>query len=259
MAGLPTVLLLGGTTEAAAIADAVGARLGGRVDLIVSFAGRTTSPTTPFGRQRVGGFGGTDGLAHYLGQHEVSAVLDALHPFAAVMAFHASEACRTTGIPLVKVVRAGWTEQAGDRWARVATMADVPEALERLGATRVLLTIGRQELEPFRTMTGVHVIVRSIEPPDLSGGWDAVPLLDRGPFTVEGETRLLADEGIDALVTKDSGGAATAAKLTAARQLGIAVVIVDRPRTPTGAEVASVDAAMAWLEATLDAADQPAG
>jgi precorrin-6A/cobalt-precorrin-6A reductase len=204
MTGPRTVLLLGGTTEATAVASALGSQPAGSVDLTVSFAGRTRSPSVPFGRIRVGGFGGADGLAAYLRAEGIGAVVDALHPFAAVMPFHAHLACRAAGVPLVKVVRPPWSPSEGDRWTVVGAMADVPRALDELGARRVLLTVGRQELDPFRTLTGVRFLVRSIEEPDLTGPWDATGVLARGPFTEAAELALLQQRAIDAVVTKNS-------------------------------------------------------
>jgi precorrin-6A/cobalt-precorrin-6A reductase len=127
------------------------------------------------------------------------------------------------------------------------------------GARRVLLTTGRQELEPFRALRGVSFVVRSVEPPDLAGFESATALLARGPFDVEGERALFRAQAFDTLVTKNSGGSATAAKLEAARDLGIEVVMVDRPPLPVVPLVASVAEARLWLSQQLNPTDSGAG
>lgn len=243
----PRVLLLAGTTEATTIARLLGEQHAGTVDLIVSFAGRTAAPTAPSGTVRVGGFGGADGLAAYLADERIDVVIDALHPFAAVMPFHAAGACERVGIPRLKVVRPPWSPGEGDRWLPVPSVADAAALVAVRLRDRVLLTIGRQEIDPFRALTGPTFVVRTIEPVDLTGAWTAEPLLARGPFTVDDETDLLERARIDLLVTKNSGGTATAAKLAAARALGLPVVIVDRPPVPDGPTAPTPEAALAWL------------
>jgi precorrin-6A/cobalt-precorrin-6A reductase len=242
------VLLLGGTSEASALAKALAGDP--RFAVITSLAGRTAEPRLPPGRTRIGGFGGVDGLAGYLREERIDALVDATHPFAAVMPWHALEAARLVGVPRVRVRRPGWTAGCGDRWHRVPDLAAAARMLETLGSARVFLTTGRQELAPFATMTGVHFLLRSIETPEVPDGLTGQVLLARPPFTVDAEVELLVTHRIDALVTKDSGAEATSAKLVAAREVGVPVVIVDRPPSPRGPIVATVDAALAWLAAS---------
>jgi precorrin-6A/cobalt-precorrin-6A reductase len=199
----------------------------------------------------VGGFGGTAGLAAYLRDEGVDVLVDATHPFAAVMRWHAAEAAASTGVPRVRVERPPWVAVEGDRWVRVPDLAGAAAAVTAGGHRRVLLTTGRTELAPFAGCAGVHLVVRSIEPPDPQPLPDAEVVLDRGPFTVAGERALMVDRGIDAVVTKDSGGSATAAKLVAARSLGLPVVVVDRPPSPDGPQVATAAEALAWVVAQL--------
>jgi precorrin-6A/cobalt-precorrin-6A reductase len=240
------VLLLGGTTEASALAAELAHD--SRTELILSLAGRTAHPRVASGQQlRVGGFGGADGLARYLIQESVDLVVDATHPFAARMPFNAAHACQQAGVPLLKLYRPAWAPVAGDRWTHVADLDRAAATLVERGARRALLTTGRQELDAFRALRGITFVVRSIEPPDLGGFDAATAVLARGPFDVDGECALLSAHRIDTLVTKNSGGSATAAKLEAARNLGIEVVMVDRPPLPAVALTDSVADARDWI------------
>jgi len=243
------VLLLAGSTEASAIAREVDGR--GGYELIVSFAGRTKSRVDMPGEVRVGGFGGIDGLVAYLRAERVDALIDATHPFAATMPHHASEACRIAGVAGVRVCRPPWSPGAGDQWHAVADLDAAAAAIESLGARRVFLTTGRQELVPFAGLDDVFFLVRTIEPPDPMPLPSATVILDRGPFDLAAERRLLVDHDIDLVVSKNSGGSATAAKLEAARELGIPVVMVDRPAPADLSTVATAADALAWL-AELD-------
>ncbi|MFF9107297.1 cobalt-precorrin-6A reductase [Streptomyces sp. NPDC014805] len=227
----PHVLILGGTTEARRLAAA----LAGRADVRVttSLAGRVTRPGAVDGEVRVGGFGGAQGLAAWLAEQRVSAVVDATHPFAAGITANAAEAAALTGVPLVVLRRPGWRPGPGDRWHPVDSLDAAARELPRLGR-RAFLTTGRLGLAAFAHLTDTHLLVRSVEPPEppLPPRLDVI--LARGPFTVADETALLREHRIDVLVTKDSGGEATAAKLTAARARGLPVVVVRRPALPEG-------------------------
>ena len=239
------VLILGGTSEASALAGALSAD--DRYDVVTSFAGRTASPALPPGRTRIGGFGGTDGLVRYLRDEHIDALIDATHPFAAVMPWHAHDAGAAAAVPRLRLYRPGWTAQAGDCWHRVPDLPSAPERLTELDARRVFLTTGRQELAPFARLSNIWFLLRSIDTPDVPPGMTTAVLLARPPFIVAGELELLLAHNIDTVVTKDSGAIATVAKLVAARQLGIGVVMVDRPSQPPGLVVATVSEARHWL------------
>ncbi|MFF4882296.1 cobalt-precorrin-6A reductase [Streptomyces nigra] len=227
------ILLLGGTTEARELAAALAAHPGVRVT--TSLAGRVSRPGAVAGDVRVGGFGGAEGLAAWLRAEEVDTVVDATHPFAASITANAVRAARATGVPAVVLRRPGWRPESGDRWHEAASLAEAAALLPGLGH-RVLLTTGRLGLAAFAHLDGQRFVVRCVEPPEPPMPPHAEVLLARGPFTVSGETELLRDHRIDVLVTKDSGGAATAPKLTAARRLGLPVVVVRRPALPEGVE-----------------------
>ncbi|GAA1394512.1 cobalt-precorrin-6A reductase [Pseudonocardia kongjuensis] len=252
MTGPRTVLVLGGTTEGRAAAAELAARGGVRV--ISSLAGAVRSPRLPDGEVRIGGFGGPGGLARFLHAERVSAVLDATHPFAATMTANAAAACTATGTPLVVLRRPGWTPVPGDRWHRVGSVAAAAAAvLPALPALppgergRVLLTTGRGGLAEFAGVDA-EFWIRAVDPPDGPLPERHTLLLDRGPFTLDAERALLDRVRPHVLVTKDSGGDATAAKLVAARERGIGVVVVDRPGVPPGVPVAdTVAAALARL------------
>lgn len=212
-----------------------------------SLAGRVRAPLLPEGKVRIGGFGGAEGLRAWLAANDVAAMVDATHPFAAAISANAADAARVSGVPLVHLRRPGWVEQKGDRWTRVP---DLPSAATQVAALgeRVFLTIGRQGVDAFAGLARQWFLIRAIDPPEGALPPRQELLLARGPFAVEDEARLLARHRIDVLVTKDSGGEQTEAKLAAARAAGIPVVVVDRPPLPEGARIVeSAAQALDWL------------
>lgn len=241
------VLLLGGTGEARALARLLPAEPG--IAVTSSLAGRVANPQLPVGDVRIGGFGGVDGLRAYLRDNEIDVVVDATHPFAATMSANAWAACSAEGVPMLGLRRPGFVEQPDDRWHRVPSLADAAAVVPTLGE-RCFLTTGRQEVAAFARVEGVHFLVRAIDPPETMPP-DAELLLARGPFTVADEIALMRDHGIDVLVTKDSGGAMTSAKLDAARALGIPVVVVERAPYPPAPVVETADAAARWVRARV--------
>jgi precorrin-6A/cobalt-precorrin-6A reductase len=235
------VLLLGGTGEARRLAD----ELSPEYDVVSSLAGRTGEARLPVGEVRQGGFGGVEGLKAWLVEQGVEAVVDATHPFAATMTAHAVAATSALHLPLLVLRRAGWREQAGDRWHWAADAPAAAALLPGLGQ-RVFLTIGRQGLAAFAE-TGLWTLARCVDPPEPVPTWCEV-LLDRGPYELDAELELLRKQRIDVLVTKNSGGEMTAAKLTAARELGVPVVLIERPPLPAGvAVVKTAGEVRAWL------------
>lgn len=240
------VLILGGTGEARRLADALAAERTA-VRVVSSLAGRTaTVPDLP-GEVRVGGFGGAAGLAAWLRRENVAAVVDATHPFAARISTAAARAAEECGVSLLALRRPGWTPRPGDDWHPVDSLTQAAERLAGLGE-RVFLTVGRQGIAPFAGCDRHWFLARCLEPPDPPVPARLEVLLDRGPFTVAGERELLRDRGIEVVVSKDSGGEATAAKLTAARELGLPVVLVRRPELPEGVHaVTEVAEAVGWV------------
>ncbi|MFE5717157.1 cobalt-precorrin-6A reductase [Streptomyces erythrochromogenes] len=239
------VLVLGGTTEARRLAEALVRESSYRVT--TSLAGRVAAPVLPPGGTRIGGFGGPGGLAAWIGAHGVTRVVDATHPFAERMSFNAASAAALSGVPLLALRRPGWEPGAGDAWTFADSLAGAADLLPGLGS-RVFLTTGRMGLHTFAGLDGLWFLVRSVDPPAGPAPARLEVLLARGPFTLEDERELLSRHRIDVLVTKDSGGSATAPKLTAAREAGIPVVVVRRPPVPKGvAEAASVAAVLDWL------------
>lgn len=242
----PHVLVLGGTTEARELATVLAARPGVRVT--TSLAGRVSRPGALHGDVRIGGFGGADGLARWLREHRVDAVVDATHPFAAAITANAARAAAATGVPAVVLRRPGWTPGPDDRWHWAAFLPEAAALLPSLGR-RVFLTTGRLGLAAFAHLPELHFLLRSVEAPQPPLPPDSEVLLARGPFTVDDEKTLLRAHRIDVLVTKDSGGDATAAKLTAARDLALPVVVVRRPPLPDGVTTApDVPSALALLD-----------
>lgn len=245
------VLVLGGTTEARRLAESLVDVLPAGARLTSSLAGRVARPKLPPGEVRIGGFGGADGLAEWLRAHRVDAVIDATHPFARTISFNAASAAAAVHVPLLALRRPGWVPVEGDRWHRADSLAGAAELLPSMGR-RVFLTTGRMGLAAFAGLDALWFLMRSVDAPDAPYPAHMEVLLDRGPFTLDGERELLRRHRIDVLVTKDSGGDATAPKLAAAREAGIPVVVVRRPPVPEGVPVAATEGqAVAWLRARL--------
>lgn len=240
-----TVLILGGTGEARALARELQSA---GVDFVSSLAGRVRNPALPVGEVRVGGFGGAEGLERYLRDNGIRAVVDATHPFAAGISANAAAACAGAGVPLLRLQRPGWTDPAG-AWTWVDGHDDAAAAAAT--GTRIFLSTGRQTLDRFVGPLREHrVLVRVVDPlaDEPPPSWTVV--CARGPYTLEGERELLRANGIDTLVTKDSGGDLTRAKLDAAAELGVRVIVVRRPAAPAGVRtVPSADRAAEWVTA----------
>ncbi|MFD9394204.1 cobalt-precorrin-6A reductase [Streptomyces sp. NPDC060000] len=251
------VLILGGTSEARRLAELLAADARPGLRVTNSLAGRVAAPRMPPGEVRVGGFGGSDGLAAWLGGHEVDALIDATHPFAGTMSLHAAKAAASARVPLLALRRPGWTPVAGDSWHEAGSLAEAAELLPSLGR-RVFLTTGRMGLAAFTALDDLWFLVRSVDAPGVPAPSRTEVLLDRGPFTLDGERELLRRHRIDVVVTKDSGGAATAPKLTAAREAGLPVVVVRRPPGPTGVPVVTTpEEARDWVREAAALAPGP--
>jgi precorrin-6A/cobalt-precorrin-6A reductase len=236
------VLILGGTGEARALA----ARLHALGDAVTtSLAGRTRAPIPPAGELRVGGFGGAAGLANYLEAHGVDRLVDATHPYAGRISGNAIAAAGLAGVPLLRLMRPAWPEPPGANWVHVPSVATAAESLPR--AARVLVTTGHADLAALLAHDDLELIVRLIEPPEMPLPPHARLLLGRPPYPLADERALMTEQGITHLVSKNSGGPQTAAKLEAARQLGLTVVMVDRPAYGPAHEVGTVDEALAVL------------
>ncbi|ORA16876.1 cobalt-precorrin-6A reductase [Mycobacterium arosiense] len=237
------VLLLGGTGEARALAKA----LHPRIDIVSSLAGRVPDPALPVGPVRIGGFGGVDGLRRWLHDERIEAVVDATHPFAATMTAHAAAACAELQIPHLILARPAWDPGTA---IVVDSNTEAAETVARQGYSRVFLTTGRSGVRAF-TGSDAWFLIRAVTDPDPS----VLPrhhrvMLSRGPYGYDDEFALLRDHRIDALVTKNSGGDMTRAKLDAAAALNVAVVMVARPPLPAGVlTVDTVAEAAEWVGA----------
>ncbi len=243
------ILILGGTTEAmklaAALADAQ------RHPALLSLAGRTKKPVLPAIPSRIGGFGGVDGLAEWLAQNRTPLVIDATHPFAARMSWNAAEACARLRIPRLTFTRRPWEPGPDDRWTRVP---DIDAAVAALGVEpkHVFLTVGRLSLPAFARAPWHSYVARSIDEPQAQELPPSCRIhLARPPFSLEDERALMQSESFDVLCTKNSGGDATEAKLLAARELGLRVIMVERPEAPQGDTLFDVAAVMDWIKAHL--------
>lgn len=243
------ILILGGTTEARRLAE----RLAGRADLAVtvSLAGRTREPAEQAAPVRIGGFGGAQGLAEYLSEERIDALVDATHPYASMISANAARAAAIADVPLLALRRPPWVAVAGDRWTEVA---DIAEAVKALGEKprRVFLALGRNEIGEFVRAPQHFYLVRSVDPVDPPL---AVPrayyVTGRGPFTEADDRTLLTAHAIDVIVAKNSGGSATYGKIAAARALGLRVILLRRPAVAQAPTVETMEDAVAWLDHAL--------
>ena len=244
------LLILGGTGEAAALARAALRRFGETLDVTSSLAGRTERPGPLPGRLRIGGFGGPSGLAAYLTEHKFDRLIDATHPFAARISTAARLACDEARVPRLMLSRPPWRRDPLDRWIEVDSIAAAAAVVGRVGR-RAFLTVGASEIGCFAVATEVSFLVRLVDPPRrLLPLRSFEVIVGRGPFTLVDERRQLERHAIDVLVCKASGGAATEAKIAAARELGLPVIMVRRPAREPGDAVETVAAALDWLAAS---------
>lgn len=252
------MLVLGGTGEGHRLAEV----LGGHRDLrvVTSLAGRTTQHR-PEGEVHRGGFGGAPGLARWLHANAPAIVVDATHPFAVQITRNALAATELVGCPLLRLQREAWRPNTGDRWLSVPDVAAAADLLPDVGQ-RPLVTTGRLDLAAFTThprCSALHLVARCVEPPTDTVPARTTVLLARGPYTVSGELDLLRENRIDVLVTKNSGGEDTRAKLDAARDLGLPVIMIDRPLAPRGlVTLPSVAGAGQWVLGALPRGSSPA-
>jgi precorrin-6A/cobalt-precorrin-6A reductase len=238
------ILILGGTGEARELAAGLTAA---GTDVISSLAGRVRNPRLPDGPVRVGGFGGADGLADFLREERITHVIDATHPFAAGITANAALAAAQAGVPRLVLRRPAW--EADPSWESAADIREAAQAVAHWPGESVFITTGRRDLGAFAADDSHGYLVRTVDPPEGAVPPRMTLLLDRGPYTVESESALMREHEIGLLVTKNSGGPMTAAKLTAARDLGVRVVMVRRPPLPPGSTVAATVAeALRWLE-----------
>lgn len=240
----PNLLILAGTLEATALARAVAeAGLKGTV----SFAGRVERPVRQPLPQRVGGFGGVQGLHDYLHAHAITHVIDATHPFAAQMSHNAITACAQADVPLIALTRAAWQREDGDDWTHVPDIAGAVAALA-CPAARVMLAVGRMHLAEFAPNPQHFYLLRLVDPPK-----DTLPLpkthvlVSRGPFTQADDTALMRTHDIGIVVSKNAGGTGAYAKIAAARALDLPVIMIDRPAIAARREVTTPAQVLDWL------------
>ena len=237
-------LILGGTSDAHWLADAV-ARAG--LEATYSYGGRTRAPATQPLPTRSGGFGGASGLAEYIRREKITHVIDATHPFAAEISRNAVVACAGTGAQLIALERAPWLKTPGDKWIEVADLTSAVAALP-IDRARVFLAIGRQHIGAFGAKPQHAYTMRFVDPPDEPSPFpDADVIVARGPFALESELDMIRSRRIEWIVARNSGGSGARAKIDAARELGLPVVMLKRPELPGRLRVKSVAEVMQWL------------
>lgn len=238
------ILILGGTSEASALASAVAKR---GLPAIFSYAGRVNSPKPQPLPIRIGGFGGVNGLVTFLAQERITHIVDATHPFAAQMSTNVVAAAAQCGVKAIALTRLAWRPVDGDQWQSVTSIDEAVSALAG-PPQRVLLAIGRMHLAAFAAQPQHHYVLRLVDPPASPPSLaDYTAVIDRGPFTLEGDLALLETQRIERIVCKNSGGEGAASKLTAARSLGLPVVMIERPHLPSRHEAHTVDEVINWI------------
>lgn len=245
----PNLLILGGTTEATALGNAV---QDAGLKALMSLAGRVERPARQPIPHRIGGFGGVTGLVEFLGARQITHVIDTTHPFAAQMSANAIAACGEAGVPLVAFTRPPWAVQAGDRWQHVDDISAAAAALDR-PACRILLAVGRMHLQAFAVNPQHFYLLRLVDAPTSPAVFPHQHVLvSRGPFTAADDRALMEEFAIDLVVSKNSGGTGAYAKIEAARALGLPVLMIDRPALPARAEVFTVSDVLGWIHGTTD-------
>ncbi|NVK19606.1 MAG: cobalt-precorrin-6A reductase [Methylocystaceae bacterium] len=243
------LLILGGTPEAVELAHLVGEYLGDRLQAILSFSGITGHQPDVTCDKRVGGFGGVAGLGAYLAEEQIDYIVDATHPFAEKISQHAYMAAHNQGLPIMVLKRPPWRPQSNDHWLEVD---DIDQAVDMVANMKActFLTIGIKELDRFDGLEDVPLVVRLINEPK-----EELPLsnytcvLSNPPFSVEDEQKLIRDHKIKILVTKNSGGEQTKAKLEAARLENVSVILINRPPSEPLEETSSCQDVLKWLVA----------
>lgn len=248
------LLILGGTGDAAALAKGCASTLP-QLRTVSSLAGRTRSAAPLAGATHVGGFGGPQGLTNFIQQTPIDLVVDATHPFAAQISQHAALACTTLGVPRLQLLRRPWSAERSDRWIDASDMAAAAQQLHTTFAAdqaRVFLSTGRQQLAAFAHLRNTWFLIRTVDPLESPAPLvRCTALVGRGPFSVDEECALLKKHQINVLVSKNSGGSATYAKILAARELSLPVIMLQRPAVPAGPAAYDVDEAIAWLRTHL--------
>lgn len=242
---MPNVLVLGGTTEASALARLLADN---GIPATLSYAGRTESPRAQPVPVRIGGFGGAAGLAAHIRANGVTHLVDATHPFAATISANAVAAAHDAGIAHIALTRPAWTMTTGDQWTHVSSIA---AAVASLSGTkrRILLALGRMHVAAFAAQPQHHYLLRFVDAPDAPPPLPHHTLIvDRGPFTVEADRALMQAHAIDLVIAKNAGGTGAQAKIIAARELNLPVTMIDRPAVPDRAEVHDPQDVLRWLD-----------
>ncbi|MBT4890597.1 MAG: cobalt-precorrin-6A reductase [Rhodospirillales bacterium] len=238
------VLILGGTSLALELAKSV---QGMAVRSIYSLAGRTTPKSLPDMEVRVGGFGGVDALSQYLRAENITAVIDATHAYAAQISVNAQMACENTSVPLLRLQEAPWRQEDGDNWITVLDVAAARDEAAKI-ASRVFVSTGRQSVADFVSDPRCWWLLRVVPTDEtLPAFQNGEYVYERGPFDLTDELALMREHSIETIISKNAGSKATYAKIIAARELSLPVIMINRPESGSTLQVGTVPDAIGWL------------
>lgn len=249
------LLIIGGTADALSIAQSL---IDADHNVTYSIAGIVRQPKlgcrilsggfrvqlTPEGEKHFAN--GVEGLQWHLQEEAYDLIVDATHPYAVQISNNIILAAKQVGVPVWRYLRSPWQKSEQNNWQEFASLEEIIAQLQPYHTP--FFTVGREVFskkdlrEPNQ-----HWLVRSAGI-ETANTLEITELKDLGPFKLENELTLFKSHGVDVLISKNSGGEAVAAKLDAARQLGLPVFMLARPdKVPAGRTFSSVAAILGQI------------
>ena len=241
---MKNILILGGTTEARQLGSMLKAN---KLKATISFSGVIPNITEQSIPKICGGFGGAKGLAEYLSKKNITHLVDATHPFSTNISENAIIAAKSTGVHFVALERKQWSEELGDKWMKVKDFDGAKQIITGQ-FQRVFLAIGRKEIGHFSEYTQHFYLLRVIDSSPVNfGPPKSQIIIDKGPFTFENDKKLLLKYNITKIITKNSGGVGARAKIDAARDLQIPIVMIERPEIHSRKAIHDTELVFDWI------------